>query len=131
MKIIYRGILSSDSRKRANAMEALENMVDKRLFKEMIPLIESASPQESLNIGRKRFQLIGLESGAKAFISHLLADTDWVTVSLTLDLIQNHEPERYDSNIISEFITSENKYIRRTARNIIDQEFEKGEQHDG
>lgn len=130
MKIIYRGILSTDSRKRANAMEALENMVDKRLFKEMIPLIESSSPQESLNTGRKRFQLIGLESGKKAFISHLLADTDWVTVALALDLIQNHGPEQFDYNILSEFITSENKFIRRTAQKFIDQELEKGEQHD-
>lgn len=131
MKIIYRGILSSDSRKRANAMEALENMVDKRLFKEMIPLIESSSPQESLNIGRKRFQLIGLEAGEKAFLSHLLADTDWVTVALALELLGNHKPEGLDSNIILEFTTSGNKYIRRTARKIIDQALEKGEQHDG
>jgi len=131
MKIIYRGIFSSDSRKRANAMEALENMMDKQLYKEMIPLMESSSPQESLNIGRKRFQLIGLDSGEKGFISHLLAYKDWVTVALTLDLIRNHEPEQFDSNIISEFITSENKYIRWTARKIIDQELEKGEQHDG
>ena len=131
MKIIYRGILSSDSRKRANAMEALENMVDKRLFKEMIPLIESSSPQESLNIGRKRFQLIGLESGEKTFISHLLADTDWVTVALTLDLIQNHGPEQFDYNILSELITSENKFIRRTAQKFIDKELKEGEQHDG
>ncbi len=131
MKIIYRGIFSSDSRKRANAMEALENMMDKQLFKEMIPLMESSSPQESLNIGRKRFQLIGLDSGEKGFISHLLAYKDWVTVALTLDLIRNHEPEQFDSNIISEFITSENKYIRWAARKIIGQELEKGEQHDG
>jgi len=131
MKIIYRGILSSDSRKRANAMEALENMVDKRLFKEMIPLIESSSPQESLNIGRKRFQLIGLESGEKTFISHLLADTDWVTVALALDLIQNHGPEQFDYNILSELITSENKFIRRTAQKFIDKELKEGEQHDG
>ena len=131
MKIIYRGIFSSDSRKRANAMEALENMMDKQLFKEMIPLMESSSPQESLNIGRKRFQLIGLDSGETVFISHLLADKDWVTVALTLDLIQDNEPEQIDSHIISEFITSENKYIRWTARKIIGQELEKGEQHDG
>jgi hypothetical protein len=131
MKIIYRGIFSSDSRKRANAMEALENMMDKRLYKEMIPLMESSSPQESLNIGKKRFQLIGLDSGEKGFTSHLLADKDWVTVALTLDLIRNHEPEKFDFHIISEFITSENKYIRRTARKIIDKELKEGEQHDG
>ena len=77
--------------------------------------MESSSPQESLNIGKKRFQLIGLESGEKVFISHLLADKDWVTVALTLDLIRNHEPEQFDFHIISEFITSENKYVRQTA----------------
>ncbi len=119
MKIIYRGIFSLDSRKRANAMEALENMMDKRLYKEMIPLMESSSPQESLNIGRKRFQLIGLDSGKKGFISHLLAYKDWVTVALTLELIQSHEPEQFDSQIVSEFTTSENKFIRRRARQII------------
>jgi len=119
MKIIYRGIFSLDSRKRANAMEALENMMDKRLYKEMIPLMESSSPQESLDIGRKRFQLIGLDSGKKGFISHLLAYKDWVTVALTLELIQNHEPEQFDSQIVSEFTTSENKFIRRRARQII------------
>jgi hypothetical protein len=112
-------------------MEALENMMDKRLFKEMDPLLESSSPQETLNIGRKRFQLIGLDSGESVFISHLLSGKDWVTVALTLDLIRNHEPEQFDSNIISEFITSENKYIRWTARKIIDQELKKGEPHDG
>jgi hypothetical protein len=112
-------------------MEALENMIDKRLFKEMIPLMESSSPHETLSIGKKSFELIGIDSGEKAFTSHLLSGKDWVTVALTLDLIQNHEPEQFDSNIISEFITSENKYIRRTARKIVDQELEKGEQHDG
>lgn len=131
MKIIHRGIFSSDSRKRANAMEALENMMDKRLYKEIVPLMESSSPQESLNIGKKRFQLIGLESGEKVFISHLLADKDWVTVALTLDLIRNHEPEQFDFHIISEFITSENKYVRQTAQKIIDKKLKEGEQHDG
>jgi len=131
MKVIYRGIFSSDSRKRANAMEALENNMDRRLLKEMIPLMESSSPQESLNIGKKNFDLTGLDSGEKIFISHLIAYKDWVTVALTLDLIRNHEPEQFDSHIISEFITSENKYIRWTARKIIDQELEKGEPHDG
>ena len=131
MKIIYRGIFSSDPRNRANAMEALENMIDKGLYKEMIPLMESSSPQESLNIGKKRFQLIGLESGEKGLISHLLAGNDWVTVALTLDLIRNYEPEQFDFHIISEFITSENKYIRRTAQKIIHKELKEGEQHDG
>jgi len=131
MKIIYRGIFSSDPRKRSNAMEALENMIDKSLYKEMIPLMESSSPKESLNIGKKRFQLIGLESGQKIFIAHLLADNDWVTVALTLDLIRSYKPEQFDFHTISEFIRSENKYIRQTAQKIIEKESTEGEQHDG
>jgi HEAT repeat protein len=131
MKIIYRGIFSSDSRKRSNAMEALENMTDKQLFKEMIPLMESSSPQESLNIGRKRFQLIGSDSGEKVFISQLLSAKDWVTVALTLDLLQNTGSAQIANNMILEFTTSENEYIRRTAQKIIDQQSDIGEQHDG
>jgi hypothetical protein len=126
MKIIYRGIFSPDTRKRANAMEALESMMDKRLFKEMIPLVESSSPEESLNFGKKRFQLIGMNSGEKVFLSHLLSYNDWVTVALTLDLIRNHKPEQFDSHIVSEFVTSENKYIRWTARKIMDKELKEG-----
>ena len=38
---------------------------------------------------------------------------------------------QFDFHIISEFITSENKYIRRTAQKIVDKELKEGEQHDG
>jgi len=121
MKIIYRGIFSSDSRKRANAVEALENKMDKRLFKEMIPLMESSSPHEALSTGKKRFTLIGIDSGEKEFISLLLSAKDWVTVALTLDLLQNTEYVQIVKNKILEFTTSDNEYIRRTAQKIIEE----------
>ncbi|MFO7556138.1 MAG: Npt1/Npt2 family nucleotide transporter [Desulfobacterales bacterium] len=120
MKIVYRGIFSSDSRKRANAMEALENRMDKRLFKEMIPLMESSSLHEALSTGKKRFTLIGIDSGEKEFISRLLSDKDWVTVALTLDLLQNTEYVQIVKNKILEFTTSDNEYIRQTAQRIIE-----------
>jgi hypothetical protein len=126
MKIIYRGIFSSDSRKRSNAMEALENMMDKRLFKIMVPLMESSSPQESLKFGRKSFSLVGLDSGESAFTSRLLSDRDWVTVALTLDMIKDHQPGRIDSHLIFELSNVENNYIRRSALKLIDQLPEKG-----
>jgi TLC ATP/ADP transporter len=126
MKIIYRGMLSSDSRKRANAMEALENMMDKRLFKVMVPLMESSSPQESLNFGKKLFPLVGLNSEESSFTSRLLSDKDWVTVALTLDMIKDHQPGRIDPHLILELTNSENSYIRRSALKIMDQLQEKG-----
>ncbi len=131
MKIIYRGIFSPDSRKRSNATEALENMMDKRLFQEIVPLIESSSPQESLNLGRKSFPLAGLDSGENAFTTRLLNDKDWVTVALTLDMIRNHQPGWIDSHLIFEFTNSENSYIRQSALKMIDQLPEKGAPYDG
>ncbi len=127
MKIIYRGIFSSDSHNRANAMEALENMMDKRLFKVMVPLMESSSPRDSLSFGRKSFPLAGLDSGKSVFISRLLSDKDWVTVALTLDMINDHQLEVIDPHLIFEFTNSENSYIRRSALKMIDQLPRKGE----
>lgn len=126
IKIIYRGLVSSDSRKRSNAMEALENMMDKRLFKQMIPLMETASPQESLNIGRKNFDLISLNSGERAFISHLLSSQDWVTILLTFNLMLENRSDQIDHDLLLEFATSENKYIRRTAQKLMDLSSEDG-----
>jgi hypothetical protein len=116
MKIIYRGIFSSDSRKRANAMEALDNIMDKRLFKVMSPLLEMSSPRESLKTGTKNFKLIGLDSEKGALISRLLSDEDWVSIVLTLGLIKDNKSEKIDNNIIQKLATSKHKLIRRWLR---------------
>ena len=131
IKIIYRGLLSSDARNRSNAIEALDDMVDKRLFKIMLPLVEISSPQESLNVGRKDFDLIELDSEEKNFFSHLLTDDDWVTTALTLNLIHDNESELIDHNVVLEFASSENNFVRGMAQRIIDQHSEEGGQHGG
>ena len=131
IKIIFRGLLSSDARKRSNAIEALDDMVDQRLSKMMLPLMEISSPQESLNAERKNFDLIELDSEEKIFFSHLLTDEDWVTTALTLNLIHDNQSEQIDHNVLLEFTTSENKYIRGMAERIIDQHSEEGRQHGG
>ncbi len=131
IKIIYRGLLSSDARKRSNAIEALEDMVDKRLFKIMLPLMEIHSPQESLNAGKKNFDLMELDSEEKKFFFHLLTDGDWVTTALTLNLIHDNKSEHIDHDVVIEFISSENKFIRGMAQRIIDQHAAEGGQDGG
>jgi ATP/ADP translocase/HEAT repeat protein len=129
MKIIYMGLLSKDTRKRSNALEALDSMMDKSLFNDMVPLMEIASVQESLNIGRKKFKLIGLDDGETLFISHLLSSNDWVTTALTLDLLESQKSEQIDLTLIRELTTSENKYICQSAQRIIDQQTESEGRH--
>jgi len=131
MKIIYMGLLSKDTRKRSNALEALDSMIDKSLFNDMIPLMEIASVQESLNIGRKKFKLISLDDGETPFISHLLSSNDWVTTALTLDFLESQKSEQIDHTLIRELTTSENKYICLTAQRIIDQQPESEGRHVG
>jgi len=129
LKIIYMGLLSKDTRKRSNALEALESMIDKSLFNDMIPLMEMASIQESLNTGRKKFKLISLDDGETLFISHLLSSNDWVTTALTLDLLESQKSEQIDHTLIRELTTSENEYICLTAQRIIDQQTESEGRH--
>jgi hypothetical protein len=131
IKIIYRGLLSRDARKRSNAIEALDDMVDKRLFKIMLPLMEIHSPKESLNAGKRNFDLMELGSEEKKFFSHLLADGDWVTTALTLNLIHDNKSEHIDHDVVIDFISSENKFIRGMARRIIDQHPAEGGQDGG
>jgi hypothetical protein len=131
IKIIYRGLLSSDTRKRSNAIEALDNMMDKRLFKIMIPLMEMSSPQQTLHIGKTNFELMASDSEEKTFLSRLLSYDDWVTIALTLDLLHDQEYKQIDHQTILEFKTSENKYISRAAKRIINQQSGTGGRHGG
>jgi hypothetical protein len=123
------GLMSKDTRKRSNALEALESMMDKSLFSDMIPLMEIASIQDSLNIGRKKFKLISLDDGKTLFISHLLSSNDWVTTALTLDLLESQKFEQIDYTLIRKLTTSENKYICQSAQRIIDQQTESEGRH--
>jgi hypothetical protein len=131
MKIIYMGLLSKDTRNRSNALEALDSMMDKSLFNDMLPLMEISSIEESLNIGRKKFKLISLDDGETLFTSHLLSSNDWVTTALTLDLLESQKSKQIDHTLVQELTTSENKYICQTAQRIIDQQTESEGRHGG
>lgn len=93
--------------------------------------MEIHSPQESLNAGKKNFDLMELDSEEKNFFSHLLTDGDWVTTALTLNLIHDNKSEHIDHDVVINFISSENKFIRQMARRIIDQHAAEGGQDGG
>ena len=55
----------------------------------------------------------------------------WVTTALTLNLIRDNESEQIDHDVVLEFTSSENKFIRGMAQRIIDQHTQQGGQHGG
>jgi len=116
MRIIWRGLFSSDSRRRSNSQEALDDLLDTSLSKIMLPLLEDAGLSEVLKNGRKHFKLPDFADGKSALCTHLLNDQDWVTVVLTLHLISQQEGDGIDMEAIQRLTASDNRYIGQMAR---------------
>ncbi|MFH1351174.1 MAG: Npt1/Npt2 family nucleotide transporter [Pseudomonadota bacterium] len=118
MRVIWRGVFSSDSRQRSNALEALDDMIGHSLSKSMMPLLEDLPPTQSLDIGRQKFQLPKFDSNPRIIFTHLLEKHDWVTVVLTLHLMGRQGFDGLGEDILDRFGQAENPNIRKTAQMI-------------
>ena len=122
MRIVWRGLFSSDSRRRSNSQEALDDLLDASLSRIMLPLLEGDSPAETLKTGMKHFKLPDFGTDKGAVCAHLLHEQDWVTVVLTLYLISRQGRDGVGTELIRELAGSENKYIRQMALRAMDRE---------
>ena len=120
MRIIWRGIFSSDKRARSNSLEALDDTMDSSLSSIMLPLLESQHNKDALAVGRKKFKLPNFGGDQSALCSHLLGKRDWVTVVLTLFLLANQENDISDKGIVKDLTESENSYVRQMASRVMD-----------
>ena len=120
MRIIWRGITSTDSRQRSNSIEVLDDMMDHSLSKILIPLLEDLSPVECLEIGRKYFQPLDFKDNLNFLYSQLLTEEDWVTVMLALHLLTGKDCERLDKETVKKLKESKNDYVRSTFESIMD-----------
>jgi len=119
MRIIWRGIFSTDSRQQSNALEALEDSIGGSLSRAMIPLLEDLPPSESLAVGRKNFSIPDFDSDSKLIYRHLLTKHDWVTLVLSLYLMEKQGLQGVDKDAIEDLGQSNNPYIRHMARKIV------------
>ncbi|OGP63651.1 MAG: hypothetical protein A2V65_01010 [Deltaproteobacteria bacterium RBG_13_49_15] len=115
MKIISRGIFSSDSRQRANSLEALDDLIDPSLSKIMFPLLEDFSFSQQLVMGRKFFNLSDFGTDRSGIVKHLLAKPDWVTLVLTLYLIRDDSSYKADPDVMADLMKSVNPNVRHLA----------------
>ena len=120
MRIIWRGISSSDPRQRSNSLEALDDVMDYSLSRILMPLLEDLPPSQCLAIGKKNFSLPEFDSDAGALYSHLLGKQDWVTAVLTLYLLAHQGFNGLDQRVAEELTRSGNVYIRQMARFVTD-----------
>ncbi len=108
MRIIWRGLSSSDSRRRSNSVEALADLLDKALGKILVPLLEEMPSEERLRIGRKYFSLPDLGGSPGALVSRFLTEADWVSSLLALALAANQGMVGVSPDILQTLAASEN-----------------------
>lgn len=119
-RVIHKGILSADGRQRANAIEALEDSLGNPLSKTIIPLLEDYSPAQCLEIGKKFVQPPRFDSNPSLLYSHLLSKRDWVTVVLSLRLMEKQGPDGLGKAAIEPLLKAKNPFVREAANRYSD-----------
>ena len=119
MKTAWRGIFSLDTRQRANAIELLSDILDKRTFNSMLPLLESPTPALALAEGKKLVKIPKLDPHGKEVFTTLLASEDWVDVIMGLGMILD-DPGLYEKKeLLNELENSINKNIVKEVKMIL------------
>ena len=121
MKTAWRGIFSTDTRQKANSIELLSDILDRKTFNAMLPLLESPTPTLALAEGKNLVKLPILDPECKAVFSNLLKSEDWVDVLMGLSLIHEYPTLHDASEILNELKNSINKILSKEAQMILNQ----------
>ncbi|HIJ19851.1 MAG TPA: cyclic nucleotide-binding domain-containing protein [Deltaproteobacteria bacterium] len=119
MRLIWRGLFSSDARRRSNSLEALDGSLNASLSKILLPLFEGIPLADLLRTGRKHFKLAAFDGDRKALYSYFLEKDDWVTVVLTLYLIEKQGMEGVDFEFLQPLLKSQNRFVNQMATRAI------------
>jgi hypothetical protein len=128
MDTILRGIFSADPARRSNGIEAMEEQMDKRLSRILIPLLELSDPVGTLQTGSRH---LGVEQAAEddgPFLERLLSDGDWVVQLLALAMTQRLDLAESVSEQAKRLRKSSVPAVRRQAASMDDKPAEKEEE---
>ena len=99
MKTAWKGIFSSNQKHNANAIELLGDLLDRRLFNTMRPLLESPTPAVAVMEGRPFVTIPEFDTKGVDVYNRLVLSEDWVDVVMGLDLSLDdpelQEPEAF------------------------------------
>jgi len=113
MKSAWQGIFSTDTRQRANAIELLNDVLDKKTFKTMRPLLENPNPSMALTEGRKFTKIPEFDTEGKQAVSNLISSADWVDVVIGLDLFREIPDISINQDLLQNLKQSDNQHILR------------------
>jgi len=116
MRIISRGLMSTDNRQRANSQEALDDLLDRSLSRILMPLLDDAAQEQLLAIGRKRFKIPDFTRDSNRLFEHLLQRDDALTVLLTLQLMSELDHPMPNPSRITALTGHDNPHINKIAQ---------------
>jgi CRP-like cAMP-binding protein len=130
MKTAWRGIFSPDTRQRANAIELLSDVMNRKLFNTLLPLLESPSPEVALADGKKVAKIPQFDPAGKQVFSALLSSEDWVDVLMGLSLAHEEPDLLNEVDLVKELENSFNENILKEVQMILknDQDISKNPQ---
>jgi len=120
MRLIWRGISSTNKTQRSNSIEALDSRIDASLSKILMPLLEGLSVSEALETGRKNYSLPRFNpSNPSDLYRYLLTSGDWVNVLFTLSLVAAQETPIVEKEHIQELTEADNPFVQRMAHHAL------------
>ncbi|MCK5097954.1 MAG: cyclic nucleotide-binding domain-containing protein, partial [Desulfobacteraceae bacterium] len=119
MKTSWRGIFSLNTKQRANAIELLSDIMDKKLFNIMLPLLESPTLTVALAEGKKVTKIPKFDLGGKDVFSNLISSEDWVDVLMGVSLA-NDDPSFFEGHdMLNNLQNSINQNISKEVQMVL------------
>lgn len=119
MRIISRGLLSSDARQQGNSQEALSDILDNSVARILLPLVDKSPMDQKLAAGKKFFKTAPFAGAGAEFIQHLLDQKFWVTRVMALEAARTCRVTGIDPDRIAAAAADpENQQVRLAARRL-------------
>lgn len=118
MRIISRGLLSSDGRQKANSQEAIDDLIDRSLTRILLPLLDDLPIAQQLATGRKEFKVKNFTMDSTALCRHLLDRYDWLAVLMALQINAESKTPYVDIAEIEPLANHDNPHVRAVARQV-------------
>ncbi|MEJ2157069.1 MAG: cyclic nucleotide-binding domain-containing protein, partial [Desulfobacteraceae bacterium] len=119
LQVICRGLLAKDQRQNANSQEALDDLLDKKLSRVLIPLLEEDAPAQAREAGKRYYGLSDFQGDKKALMNHLLTRRDdWISILMTLYLLENNPGLAVDMPMVKNSMHHSNPHIRTMAQKV-------------
>ncbi|MFH2059803.1 MAG: Npt1/Npt2 family nucleotide transporter [Pseudomonadota bacterium] len=119
IKTAWQGIFSKDTQHRANAIELLSDIMDRKLLNAMLPLLESPTPSVALADGKKVVKIPEFDPDGKDVFSKLVSSSDWVDILMGLSLTHENPGLLEGNDLVKKLENSLNKNILKEVKMIL------------